>query len=206
MFSFAQVAALLLLKMVRNYKRVSERKQWNDTDLSAAMDAVREGGCSVKESAENYGIPRQTLARHLQSPEQDAKTNGMGRFKTVFSREQEEELVHHVLEMEKRFYGLTCLELRSLAFQLAERNNIPHPFNRSAELAGEGWLSGFRKRHEQLSLRIPEQTSIARAQGFNEVAVGKFYDLLQDVLITQKFTPDRIYNVDETSVLTVQYA
>ena len=44
--------------------------------------------------------------------------------------------------------------VRSLAYQLAEKNDIKHNFNREKCMAGEDWLEGFRKRHPQLILRI----------------------------------------------------
>lgn len=53
----------------------------------------------------------------------------------------------------------------------------------------------------QLSLRDPEKASLACAKGFNRVAVGKFYDLLQSIYEKHKMSPADIYNVDETGIL-----
>lgn len=44
---------------------------------------------------------------------------------------------------------------------------------------------------------------MARAKGFNRVAVNKFFDLLESLFTKHKFSPNYIYNVDETGVLTV---
>ena len=76
--------------------------------------------------------------------------------------------------MLNRFYGLSVTDLRSLTFELAERNSIEHPFNTSQTLAGISWTSCFMKRHPQPSLRSPEATSLSRLAGFNEVQIGRF--------------------------------
>lgn len=73
--------------------------------------------------------------------------------------------------MEACFYGLTKNDLQSLAFQLAKQNGLQHSFKN--EKAGDQWAANFMKRHQDLALRTPESTSIARAQGFNRVAVAR---------------------------------
>lgn len=189
--------------MVRTYKRVSGRKKWGKANIRAAIEAVTSGGCSVKRASVEHSVPRQTLARHLQQEEEVEK---LGRFATVFTEPQEQELIQHILNLEKRFYGMTTVEIRRLAFDLAEKNLIPHPFNKSTKLAGPDWLAGFRKRHPEISLRTPEATSIARAQGFNQVAVDRFFQILDETLATGNFSASRIYNIDETAILTVGFA
>ena len=68
--------------------------------------------------------------------------------------------------------------------------------------AGKDWLQGFRSRHG-ISLRTAENTSLARAIGFNRPAVKRFYDNLSDVFNRKSYTPDSIYNMDETGVTTL---
>ncbi|KAJ8932379.1 hypothetical protein NQ318_004533 [Aromia moschata] len=57
----------------------------------------------------------------------------------------ETELVEHILDLERRFYGITPLDARRFAFELAEHLQLDHPFNKTAKLAGNDWLSGFKK-------------------------------------------------------------
>ncbi|KAG8229655.1 hypothetical protein J437_LFUL008587 [Ladona fulva] len=131
--------------------------------MSNAIEAV-ENGMPVKTASRNFGVPRMSLKRRVTSKNVAAVlvNTVLGNYKPVFNQAQEEELVNNILEMETRFYGTTLRDVRSLAFQLAEKNGIPHPFSSELGLAGEDWLLGFRRRHPEVSLRVPESTSAAR--------------------------------------------
>lgn len=132
-----------------------------------------------------------------------AAVKELGRFKTVFTHEQERDIVQHVLTLEEKLFGITLTDLRIMAFELAERNGIQHSFNREKQMAGKCWLYSFLERHPQLRLRNPKATSIARAKGFNRPSVTKFFDLLASLMEKYCFSPNNIYNVDETGILTV---
>jgi len=60
------------------------------------------------------------------------------------------------------------------------------------------------RRHSQLSVRVLEAMSLGRSTAFNKFTVGKFMDNLQNLYARYEFTPERIYNCDETAVTTVQ--
>ncbi|XP_053685729.1 uncharacterized protein LOC128735260 [Sabethes cyaneus] len=118
----------------------------------------------------------------------------------VFNAVQEKELVQHLLQLEERFYGLSMRDVKELAFELAERNNLPHPFNKALRMAGQDWLNGFLLRNPKISFRKPEATSAARARGFNKPSVTKYFDLLKAIMQHTRFEPTRIYNADKTAV------
>ena len=56
---------------------------------------------------------------------------------------------------------------------------------------------------DDISLRRSEPTSTARARAFNQEAVNAFFDLQKTVQDMKRFTPDRVYNVDETGITIV---
>ena len=86
----------------------------------------------------------------------------------------ESDLVNHVLQLESRLFGVTCLNIRKLAFQIAEANGVEYSFNMAGQIAGKDWLEGFRRRHPQLAIRKPEATSLARTQAYNKPQVSRF--------------------------------
>jgi len=51
----------------------------------------------------------------------------------VFDAAFEAELVMHAVGMQQRFYGLTLLDLRYIAYELAEANGLDHPFSHEEE-------------------------------------------------------------------------
>ena len=188
--------------MVRNYVRKTNRGSYGRDALLAAANDVQNNGVSKRSACKTYNIPRPTLQKFLKNP--DHVPISLGRFTRVFNDNFENELCTHALEMQSRFYGLTYLDLRSLALQLAERNGIAHPFAKGQKLAGKTWLHSFMRRHSELTLRSPEPTSMARIAGFNRIQVGKFFENLTLELTKVQYSPAQIYNVDETGITTVQ--
>ncbi|CAH1956067.1 unnamed protein product [Acanthoscelides obtectus] len=183
-----------------------KRKQWQSDDMRKAIEDVRNNRLGYLSAAKRYNIPRATLHRLCNkegSPDTVCSTT-LGR-KTALPPELETELVKYLLIMDQMYYGLTRKDLRSMAFQLARRNSLPHPFSFLRESAGKDWLYGFMKRHKaSLSIRKPTGTSLNRALGFNKEGANEFFNLLEKLMTEKNFHCDRIYNVDETGLCIVQ--
>ena len=60
------------------------------------------------------------------------------------------------------------------------------------------------RRNAELTLRALKNTSMARARGFNKPRVQAFFDMLGEIYDREQLLPDRLYNMDETSLSTVQ--
>ena len=188
------------------YKRKTQQQAWDVDNMQRAIQAVRNNVMGLKRAANEFGVPRSTLQRRCRRNDDDAAAaeKVLGRFRPVFSQEMELQLVNHIKRMEGMLFGFTLAQLRRLAFDFADANGIDHPFNRTTQEAGKDWAHQFMARHrDTISLRTPEPTSAARARSFNRENVGSFFNLLEKVQDTNKFSPDRIYNVDETGITTV---
>ncbi|KAG5870219.1 hypothetical protein JTB14_029093 [Gonioctena quinquepunctata] len=89
-------------KMPRNCERKINRQSWSRDNMEQAIDERIE---FVK--ANNKVAPTA------------ASTQGMERYKSVFSKQQEHEVADNILTMESRLFGLTLTNVRKQAYELA---------------------------------------------------------------------------------------
>ena len=81
-------------------------------------------------------------------------------------------------------------------------NYVKQKLNKTAKRAGKDWLKGYTSRHPDISVRIPEATSIQRAIYFNRAQVDRYMQLLHTTIFddTGKRVSDEgnIFKVDES--------
>ena len=188
--------------MVRTYKRKSTQGSYGSEQLALAVAAIREGQ-SIRSAGIDFGISRRTLKRHCVGAVRSPGEVAMGSKRCLFSGPFEEQLVDYAKEMAERMYGLTTIDVRRLAFAVAEKLGLPHVFDKERGLAGKDWLKNFMRRNPTLSIRTPIATSIARLEGFNRGAVMEFFGLFKGILQARQYGPTRIWNCDETGFTTV---
>lgn len=187
------------LVIMGGYKRKSDRKLVFTEEILQEIKERIQKGESKRSIAQIFGVNEATLRKRLKA---GTIPTSLGRFKPVFSNEMEQELADYCVELQQMFYGLTLKALCILAYDYAEKNGLQHRFNQEARMAGRDWAIAFCKRRN-LSLRQPEKTSLARASGFNKIQIGRFFENLKKTYREKAFPASRIYNMDETSVLTV---
>lgn len=178
---------------------------WGQDDMEMALQAYRNGDMGFNQCSRQYGIPKPTLKRHLDGANVYANEGckSFGRNTTLPPR-VEQELVDYILKLESLLFGLCINDVRSLAFQIAEKNEIPHNFSQETRMAGKKWFYSFKARHPELTYREPQATSLARVKGFNKENVYEFFDILQKIVEENAIDATRIFNVDESGVSTVQ--
>lgn len=174
--------------------------------MERAIQAVTDGEMGWLKASKSFNVPTATLRRRALGKNKFAVNTEkrFGSFQFTLNRDLEVAIVNHMLDLESRFFGMTTTDVRQLAYEVAEKMKIKHPFNKETKMAGKGWLHGFRNRHPQLSLRLPEATSLARAEAFNKPQVTKFFAKLEQVIEEQKIDKTLIFNMDESALTTVQ--
>ncbi|KAF9409697.1 hypothetical protein HW555_010987 [Spodoptera exigua] len=141
-----------------------KRKTWDPDQMKKAIEAVRTKVMGYKKAVKTFSVPRSTLKRLVKDSQESLELlvdKPLGR-KPVLPLHLEKRLVKYLLYMESVYYGLTRMDVRKMAYQLAVKNKIANQFRN--EVAGRAWMDHFLKRHkDSLSLRRPMGTSYARA-------------------------------------------
>lgn len=189
-----------------------ERKigKHTEEEMRAALE-LKKNGSSLREASRTSNIPYATLRRYFikqnEAGQQEVRLTPNYEINQIFSLLQEKSLLEYLFQCAYCFYGLTNLDCRQVAFQMAKINDIkvPNAWDQQ-KLAGVEWLRSFRRRHPELTLRSPERCSLARATSFNRANVEKFFDNLHKIIDRVSAFSDgtRIFNLDETSTTTVQ--
>jgi len=186
--------------------RTTSRGEWSEENMKRAIKDVLDREMSERAAAKRYEVSRTSFQDRVKAVKQGQKVilkPILGRFQQTFTPEYERQLCQHVIDLDNRLMPLTRSEFLRLAYDLAEKSNIDHRFNKEKRTAGKDFFLAFKKRNPDLALRTSEATSLMRATGFNKPRVDRFYDLLLQLQEQFGFQASQIYNADETGVSIV---
>ncbi|XP_047122156.1 zinc finger protein 768-like [Schistocerca piceifrons] len=107
--------------------------EWDAENKIKAIRALREKQIGLRRAVKAFSEPQTTLQRfvHSDMPPEEYVSLRLGH-KPVLPDAIEKQLVQYLFETDNRFYGLTRLDVKRIAYQLTERNNINHPFTSNA--------------------------------------------------------------------------
>ena len=124
--------------------------------------------------------------------------------KYIILANMKSDLARHIINLADMFQCVSLEKCKKLAFEFSLRNKLKLPSlwieNRKA---GKSWWLGFKTRHN-LSIRLPEPTSVGRTSACNKHTVIEYFYNLAKVMDDNKLTAEQIFIVDEKSVTTVQ--
>lgn len=189
----------VILKKVnkkRCNKKQNKRKPYSPEALRQALQAVDQGD-SLRKAADAYGVSPATILRKRRNPEKIDSKKGPS---TIFSTQEEQEIVSWVIYRAERGYPVTKPELLDSvqAYVTSLKRETPFVEGRP----GRHWYDGFRKRHPELSIRTVQHLTADRASVTEEDMKEWFVEV--DKHLTSKdlknIEPSRVFNCDETSV------
>jgi hypothetical protein len=177
---------------------------WKPGDMRKALADFKEGNIGLNDCFRRHGIPKRSFKRHLEGSVQrgvcDLSKKSINGRDSDLPEEIEEEVVQHILKFEENMFNLSIADVRKLAFEIVERNQIKNIDSMQIKkMAGKKWFYSFMKRHPTLSLRQLEYISMARVEGFNKENVSGFIDILERVDDENNIEALRIFNADEAS-------
>ncbi len=118
-----------------------------------------------------------------QQPYVTGKVKGKVGHPTALSAAQEKEIVDTCVLFAEWGFGLGRREVEAILQTYLQATKQKNPFRH--DLPGEGWWSGFMKRHPELSRRKPQQLQLVRARSScQEVITHWFTKCLGPVLDT----------------------
>ena len=207
---------------MREYQRKTNKGNTPKEKMEKAVKEVFSNKRSYRAVANEFDIAYPTLRRYCLKYKEKADNHALvdensefknnfslnrcGYFnnRSVFNAEQEKSLTDYLLKASSLYYGLCVQEVRDLAFEYALKLKINMPSNwQENKTAGKDWMTGFLRRNKEIAIRTAESTSLGRASSFNRHNVQLFFDNYGTVVERDHFTPDRIWNVDETGCTTV---
>lgn len=187
--------------MVRTYHNKTNRANISEDDVKKAIIDVIKNKKTIRQAAVDHGLKKSMLFKRIKvvkqhnpdlakNHESDSGNSEIedeivsvniidkNKYKgqQIFTDTEEEELCAYFKKCSRIHYGLTYLQARKLAYEYAKRLNKSYPSSWDTNRqAGVDWIKIFMKRHSTLSLRKPENTSMARATAFNKSSVEVFF-------------------------------
>ena len=91
--------------------------------MMAALSEVEQGELTIRQAANKYNIPFETLRRRTKN-DVDCQSGPP----IVLMKDEEEQLAIYCVNMADMGFGLTRCDIMEKAFQIAERSSRKHPF------------------------------------------------------------------------------
>lgn len=96
-------------------------------------------------------------------------------FLKVFTPEQETALVQYIKKCADYCYEISIKDLQRMAFEYASKLRVDYPKEwNDTQAAGRKWYRQFMSRHQKISLRTPEHTSLHRVKACCKTNVDNF--------------------------------
>lgn len=177
------------------HKPVQRPRQYggySPEQMDGAVSAVLQHELSVREAAERYGVPKSTLGDRTSGRVLPGTASGAARY---LADSEEEELAQFIIGCASIGYPKTVKDILAIVQSVLASKGVHR-------IVTYGWWEAYRKRHPQLTLRVPSSLSKSRALASNRDVINSYFDLLEETLDENelKDCPCQIFNMDESGM------
>ena len=172
--------------------RPIQYKGWSHESMKAAMKAVIDDGMSIRDAAEQYGVPRSTLGDKISGRVLPGATSGP---RTFLTSDEEEELVSFLCRTASIGHGRTRQEVIAIVERVLSSRGV-------TKSVSSGWWAAFVGRHPELALPTPATLSLARATASDRYVIDCYFEELESTFEENGLVdkPCLIFNMDETGM------
>jgi hypothetical protein len=169
-----------------------------------AHAAGEDGYKSLREAGEHVGTSKQNFQHHFRAfNETGALPKHTFGPDPRLTKDVEGKLVDFILLAASSYMSLSPATVKEKAKQLAEACGMPRD-----SVGGEAWYASFKRRHPEISTRMPQEIEVARITATSSKNLKGFFDNLKSVygLYSSASSglavdPDKIWNMDESAVM-----
>lgn len=169
--------------------------------MALAKQAIRGGQCKYRQAAREFAVPFSPLQAKVTRKRPEGRRMGP---KTILTSEEEDLLVYFIVAKTKKVFPLQKRKLLETVQNIITEDGRETPFKNNKP--GNSWLSGFFKRHPQITQCHAEVINRGRAKVTEERIRGwgtGLRDYLKEVdALDILDDPSRIYNADESGFRT----
>lgn len=160
--------------------------------MQEALQAVEQGGTSIRSAAKRFNVARSTLHDHVSGKVKEGAARGPP---TYLTEVEEEELASFFLRCANIGYGHTLEQALALVQGIIDSKGIKKEVTR-------GWWQKFCRRHSSVALCTAVPLSVVRAMATDRDVLDRYFTMLLDTFAANKVLqkPTQIFNCDETGM------
>ncbi|XP_022826400.1 uncharacterized protein LOC111356328 [Spodoptera litura] len=182
-------------------KKKYERFRYTQETLERAVTAIAKGEITINKASNVFSIPKSTLHNKLTNKVPLQRKMGPPSELTV---DEEAKIAEWIVNKAKLGFPMHPEEVFDTVENFLTANNRKSKF--TGNRPGKKWLKLFLNRHPEITKRNAEVISKGRA-AVTESAIRAWFKELDQFLIEEdaldiKNNPSRIFNADETGVMT----
>jgi transposase len=115
--------------MARSYKRKTQKASYTAEAIRDAVNRVVIEGDKIRQVSKETGIDKTTIWRYVKKERSNEGVKNVGYWgvRRVLDEDMELSLCDYLKNSARMYFGLSPIEVRRLAFELADKNNITVP-------------------------------------------------------------------------------